>query len=269
MNVRRRPARGAIAAAAACGALALGVSCSGLPDDPNAPVAIEISEPVLPSVVKGDTLRDSTGAPAPLRARVLNSSNEVIADAPVTFIVVGASGVVGLDAQTGLVVGADTGQTAVIASAGTIQSVPVTLRVVPRPDTLEALGPTSDTLTYLLGSANSLPLRVRVGHDTTPGVTPRDSLVPVPSYLVRFAIVDPAGLPTADSTRVLLVNDQSRPSLADTTGADGVASRSVFVGPRIAPPVPPSVTVEATARLPDGSPVPGSPVRFTVVIEAQ
>jgi hypothetical protein len=246
-------------------AAVLGVSCTDIVTDPDVPVAIELLPAQLPFIVAGDSLRDTLGVATPLIVRVLNSDNDEIAGATVEFVVLDTTQLVTIDEQTGLISGIDTGSVRVVATAGDLQSAPVTLVVTLRPDTLAALSPERDSMTFLIGRESRLELRARVGHDTTPGGA-QDATVPVRSYLVRFLIVSPPGLPTDDSTIVQLVNDNNRASSLDTTDATGEAKRAVRLGPAVRSSPPDSIIVEATALRPDRTPVPGSPLRFIVRI---
>lgn len=253
-----RDALGVLMSLALIGGVA---ACTEVSTNPTVVAALELHPPQLPSVVQGDTLRDTTGAPAPLVAIAFNGHNDSIADAPFRFIALD-TGIVTIDSLTGLVVARDTiGQARVIATAGSLQSVPVTIRVTRAPDSLQTESPPADTITYVGGSDSSATLQVRLSHVAIPG----DTLVPVPNYLVRFAIVEPADLP-ADTAHVVLVDDRRSPSHADTTDAQGLASRRVLV-PRFLAAIPPdSAIVVVTAFRPDRArtPVPGSPVQFIV-----
>ncbi|HEU4642026.1 MAG TPA: hypothetical protein VFS44_06180 [Gemmatimonadaceae bacterium] len=262
--LRFRPLLGALIAgtvpllAAAMGA------CSGFGTEPSEAVAIEIDTPVLPSVVAGDQMRDSLGAVAPLAARAFNANNELIADAPIRFFAVDTGAAV-VDSLTGVVTGKRNGQISVIASVGKLQSSPLQVTITSRPDTVYALDTLRDTVQYSLGipAANIDTLRVFVGHDTA--IAGVDTAVAVSGYLVRYRIVEPAGLSRTDTLGTLLLgDDQRRPSTADTTGTDGVARRFLRIARQ--PPVPDSVVVEVVVSRPDATPVPGSPIRYTTIV---
>ncbi len=258
--------RSALARLACFVAAVVGLACTDVPSDPETPFAIEVVPPVLPSVVRGDTLRDTLGAVAPLEVHVLNADNDVIASAPVTFVKIDTASLLTIDQQSGVIVGVDTGSVRVAATVGTLQSAPLALVVTLRPDTMTALSSLLDSMQFLVGRDTRLDLRVRLGHDTTPGGV-SDPTVPVRSYLVRFEIVEPAGLPPADTTVVTLVNDAGRPSRVDTTDATGEAKRAVRLSPAVLTVPPDSIIVEARAFRPDRTPVPGSPLRFIVRIK--
>ena len=247
------------------------VTCTEVGTDPDAAIAIELDPPQLPALVVGDSLRDSTGRAVPLAARALNFREEVIPDAPIRFLALD-TGVITLDSVTGFVVGRDTGQVAVLAAVSQrLQSAPDTVRVTIRPDSVFA-APINliDTLEHVLGADTRDTLTVTVGHDTTPDI-PGDTLVGVRNYLVRFAIVAPPIPPPGDSTQVQLVNEATRPSSADTTDASGVASRVLRLSRAASLPAPVTqesvtVTVDVSVARPDASPVPGSPVRFSILL---
>jgi len=244
------------------------LSCSEFGTDPDAAVAIEIDPLELPAIVVGDSLRDVTGQVVSLTARAFNSSNDVISDAPIRFYVLD-TGIVTVDSITGRIFGRRFGQATVIASIGGLQSERITVRVTLRPDTLFGLDSLRRSIPFSLqGATNSGDLRVFLGHDSL--VARADTSVPVANYLVRFRIVSPTGdsASVSDTTRVILTNEADRPSVADTTDAQGIAARRLRFSAAVRI-VPDSVVVEATATRPDNSPVPGSPVRFVVRIVRQ
>ncbi len=250
----------------ACAAIT--AACTNVVTDPQVPFSIELRDPQLPSVVVGDTMRDTLGQPSPLDVRVFNAQNDRIPNAPVAFLIVAGTGRITLDAATGVVVGLDTGTVTVVAQSGALQSTRLTLHIVPEPDTLMAADDVHKTLTVLIGQNNTVALPVLVLHDPTPTVS-GDALTPVPDFLVRYAIVDPAGLSPTDTTVVHMVNDAQRVSTRDTTDTQGSASRLLRVGRAIRAPIPDSVVINATATLPNGTPIPGSPVRLVVTIATQ
>ena len=58
-------------------------ACTEIGSDPQAAVAIQLSPLGVPSVVVGDTLRDTTGAVVTPDARAINVNNEEINGAPI------------------------------------------------------------------------------------------------------------------------------------------------------------------------------------------
>ena len=226
-------------------------------------VAIEFPEPPAPAVVAGDTLRDSTGAIAPLTATFFDGAGNVVPGTPVEFLtrdttvrIVAGNLVVGVPKNDGTA--------RLIASGSGIQSVVRQLQVIPySPRSLVANG-TIDTLRLnLLGTAEentSGPIGSRVVDSTgTNGIR---------SWIVSFTLqyhgaIVPAGDTT--TTPVWLVNDAGRPSQVDTTDAQGMASRRVRyrVGTSV-PPVDSAIVIARAAYR--GTPLAGSPVQRVLPI---
>jgi hypothetical protein len=259
-----------------CGAVGAGgvAACTKVGSDPNAPVAIELRPTPLPSIVVGDSMRDSTGAVVPLRALVFNSSNDTIPGAPVNFLIISSQQAITLNPSTGAIVaGADTGHDSVVASVGSLQSAPINVVVVQPPDTLFAASSTLDSLLAATPSSKVLlPLTVKLGHHVAP-----DTVIPVPSYLVHYSFEHspPPGYTNTDSSQVVLVDDSACPgsvyrcmSLVDTTDATGTSQRSVQLAPYTTSfPTPPDsliIRADAFQYAAPTTPVPGSPVRFIV-----
>lgn len=255
----RRSAMVRLAAIAVVMGAAGALACTKVGTGPTVPVAIETFAPPLPSVVVGDTMRDTSGNVAPLRATVYNADGNPIPDAPIHFLALDSLHRITLDTTTGIVVGRDTGQTRVVAHVGSLQSQPITVTVVQQPTAIIPLDPLVDTLDYTIdfttGRDTLQNLRVRLvrveGADT----------VGVPSYLVRYDFEYPAGYDNSDSTRVQLVNGTTRkPTLLVTTSTDGFTSQALRITP-FATPDTDSVIVAARAAQPGG---PATPIRFVV-----
>ena len=244
-----------VASFGAAGALA----CTKVGTGPSVPVAIEAFAPPLPSVVVGDTMRDTSGNAAPLRATVYNSDDQPIPDAPIRFLAIDSLRHVTLDTTTGIVVGRDTGQARIIARIGSLQSEPITVTVVQPPTAIIPLDPLLDSVDYTIdfttGRDTLQNLRVRLIH-----VAGTDT-VSVPSYLVRYTFEYPAGYDNGDSTRVQLVNAATRkPALLVTTSTDGSTNEALRITP-FAIPDTDSVIVRAQAAQPGG---PATAIRFVV-----
>jgi len=228
------------------------VSCTDIPTDSNAVLALAFDSLPAPSVVLGDTLRDTTGVATPLRATVFNFQGEVISDAAITFSSPDRG--VRVDGPSGFVV-ADSLRTTparIIASVGNLQSL-LRLDVSLRPDTV-APSPGRDSLSYSLIDTTlnvSRSLNVRVLH----GVT-ADSAVG--SYLVSFAVTS-----AGDGTLARLVNDAGRTSRVDTTDASGIAGRKIRLDPARLASLVDSVIVQATVKH-RGAQIRGSPVRLVL-----
>lgn len=244
----------AVRAILAAGALSTG--CTDLDTGPNVATSIEFTALPFPAVVAGDTLRDTSGIAAPLRAVVFNSDNDVIADAPARYAALET--VVTVDSVTGLVVAGSKADTTarVVAYVGSLQAVPLRLSVVPRPDSVGPSG-TIDTLRYSVIDTTqnlSADLAVRVVHH---GATDD---VPVRDWIVTFALAN-----AADSVRARVVADNRRPSAADTTSSAGIAARKVRLSPAGLTSPRDSIIVLARVRY-RGMHVAGSPLRLVLPV---
>lgn len=261
-------------------AIAAWGGCTDLPSDPKIPFAVEFTYPASPSVVLGDTLRDSLGLVAPLRAVAFNVEGDTIHGAAVRFAVVPVandSTPARVDATTGVLViarpeRAFAGKTfRVYAQVGGIQTVPIALTVTRRPDTLIAVSPEvqSMPLRFSDTAAYSPTLSVRLRHDDAS--FPADSAVP--AYEVRYRIVSAASLDTA---YIVLTHGSRAHAHVDTTDANGVAGRERLrvdfrrfpraAAATVGDSLVDSVRVEARAYR-AGGPVPGSPRVLTLLIK--
>jgi hypothetical protein len=241
------------AVVAACMAV---TACIDLSTDPDEIVAIEFVDFAWPSIVAGDTLRDSTGAVAPLVARLFAGDGDEVTG-QVEFLtqrnsvrVVAGDRLVADDTATG--------SAGIIASTAGIQSVVRQIEIVAAPDSLAADG-TIVPLDWVVPDDpqvnSSQPLSVRVYTAAAAGVR---------SWVVRFQL-EAGGrrIPESDTTQIFLIGDNGRPSYADTTDLQGRASRRVRlrVAPGLVPPDSAIITVSAAWR---GAPLKGSPVKLVL-----
>ena len=237
------------------------MSCGDSKTGPNTPFSIEFRPTQLPSLVKGDVLHDTLGNVDSLRAIVFNSSGDTIPDAPISYVHADTSTTVTIDPITGHVTANNTGFARVVAQTSALQSPPETLFVVERPDNFANITALNGTLDFATARSDSLfPLSVAL----------KSGDVPVDHYRIEYSFVYPADLNAGDSTRVLLSNENRKFSLVDTTGTgstglSGAATRFLRISP-IAHSFDDSVVVEARAFLPDHTAVPGSPLRFKVLV---
>ena len=229
-------------------------ACFEVPTDANEVLSIEFNPPASPSVVVGDSLRDTLGVIQPLSITAYNYSGDVVQDPQVRFSTVDRG--IRVDSLTGIVAGDSARSTARIVATVRGLSISTLIGVALRPDTvLDANA--RDTLAYsILDSANiSPPIGVKVVH-----TTPADTTA-VQSYLVSFRIVSPV-----DTAFARLVTETSARSTLDTTDAAGVASRRVRIDVgRLANAVD-SVIVQAFVRY-RGVNVRGSPARLVLKVK--
>lgn len=241
-------------------------ACTDVPSGPETPFSIAFERLPFPAVVLGDLLRDTLGNVAPLGAVVYDGSGAVIESARVEYLVVGGAATL----QPGNVLRGDSlgGEVRITAFAGELPSLPRTLVVVRRPDTLAAPEAAPAPLEWVplpapLGLARSDTLTVRVLSSR-----PDSAPAPVPSWVVRYELFvnGTTAVAPGDTSLVWLVDDANRASAVDTTDVEGRAARRVRArgdAPGIAEVD--SVVLFVTA-LGTEAPLPGSPVRIVLPV---
>ena len=266
MTALRRFGRRVPLVAAVCMSATVWLACAET-TGPDEPFSLEFQPLASPSIVSGDSLRDIDGVAVPLEAIAYNLSGDALADAEIGFIALDTSEAIVIDQATGHIFATPPrrGTVRLVAAIGSLQSAPVTMEIIPAPAAAARSG-TIDTLRYSFSNPNlntSGPLRVIVTRDS--------ANAPVPRYLVRFRLEDPA-----DTVVARLVDDGGRRSsrdasgatAIDTTGTDGIASRQIRLNfppsASLATPVD-SVIVFADVRL-RGVHVTGSPVRLVLPV---
>lgn len=236
----------------------IAVACTDISGSSTSVLSIQFDSLSAPSVVVGDTLRDTTGAVIRPVVHAFNFQGEEIIPAPVFFLSPDSG--ITVDSVTGIVVGDSLRSTParIVATVGTlqaIQNVDVTLR----PDLVQAVN-ALDSLQYSLLDTTlnvSSQLQVKLTH----GVAPNDSSVK--SYIVSFAIVAQSNPQLGE-----LVNDAGKPSVVDTTDASGIAGRKIRLHPLFlsSGTAVDSIVVNATAKY-RGTQVNGSPVRLVLLLK--
>jgi hypothetical protein len=227
------------------------LACVDIPTSSSSILSFEFDPLPSPSVVVGDSLRDSLGVAKPITFKAFNYSGEQVTNPPVQFTALDRG--IHVDALKGYVIGDSARSQARISARLDDISSTVTLVVTLRPDTI--IGSNArDSLAYSL--SDTLNVSPAVGVKLIHGKPAGDSAVA--SYVVSFRIASqPASQPAQ------LVNDANRASQSDTTDASGVASRKIRLDvTKITNPVD-SVIIEARAQF-KGALVAGAPVRLVV-----
>jgi hypothetical protein len=236
--------------------------CLDLSTDPDEIVAIDFNELPWPSIVAGDTLRDSTGAIATLGARLFDGSGDEVTGT-IEFLsrdqevqVIAGDRVVADDTASG--------SARLLASTAGLQSVVRTLEVVAAPDSMAADGvitPLSWVVPDDPGKNLSVALGVRV---FSRAVDPPEG---VRSWIVSFELeVGGQVVARTDTTQLFLVNEAGRLSYADTTDTQGRASRRLRV--RV-PPIPPDSVVIRVRASYKREALAGSPLRLVLPLQAR
>ena len=244
-------------------------ACIDISVDPDAVGSIDFPPLPTPSVIAGDSLRDTTGVPFALRANVYAADGTLLTDREVSFLSadtlarVTAEGYVIGDALT---FGSTEFVSRLVAAVDGLQSLVRNLSVVPPPDTMVRDGAaTSDTIHYSLPAlagdtsmALSVLLRSYRATDT----------IPVSRYLVKYRLMTFAGtnVPSTDTTRAFFMVDNSgRVSTVDTTD-NGRAIRRLRFRINEGQAEIDSIIVLAEARR-GRQFVPGSPVQWTIRVQ--
>jgi hypothetical protein len=244
---RRSIVMGAALATAAAG-------CVKITDNETTVLSLEFVSLASPSVVLGDSLRDTTGVVVPPVVRAFNYRGEEITAPPLRFHSPDPG--ISVDSITGVIIGDSLRSTAarVIATLGSLQAVRL-VDVALRPDSIAALDG-RDTLEYsVLDSTRNVSEQLTV--ELIHGIPPADSAVR--SYVISFAVVS-GGNPLAAE----LVNG-AKASTIDTTDASGAAGRALRIRPVYLDAAVDSVIVNATVKY-RGALVAGSPVRLVLVV---
>ncbi|MCC6243151.1 MAG: hypothetical protein IT353_09935 [Gemmatimonadaceae bacterium] len=214
------------------------VACAEVGSAPDVPAAIELSAFPSPAIIIGDTLRDSTGAVAPIEAIVRNVQGDVIADATIRYLYAdfGRDSALAVDSVTGIVraLKTATGTTSRLAArVGLSLQVLRTIAIIQRPDSLSAPATILPLFTTTLADTGRTGATQNTSADFAVVVRHVDSVTAaattVASWPVRFELLSPANA-TNDTTRaVFLVNESGRPSTLDTTDNSGNAARRVRI----------------------------------------
>ena len=252
---RRAGSIGAFAAAMAA------YACSQVSTSPNAILSIQLDPPQLPSIVVGDSLHDTTGAVVTLGAVAYNANGDTVVGAEIRYIMISGRLFAHVDSITGQVVGDSAGSARVTASVPGLQTLPQTIFVVLRPDSLTPLDSAHYVLDYnqATGRDTLFPIRVKLLNFTPPdttGITP---------YRLQYAFTNTLPNLNDDPTQVQLVNPALVPQLVDTTDASGQSTLSLRAT-LLAAPVTDTIGISVYAYLPDHTPVPGSPVHFVIAL---
>lgn len=250
MKLRRRPLF--LCAVACLSALA----CADVSGSSNSVLSIQFDSLAAPSVVVGDTLRDTTGAVIVPVVHAFNFDGDEITPVPVRFQSPDSGLVV--DSITGIIFGDSLRSTParIVATVGSLQAIQ-RVELTLRPDLVAGVHD-RDSLSYSLldTTLNVSPqLTVKLTH----GVAPNDSVVK--SYIVSFAIVSQSNPQLGE-----LINDARKPSVVDTTDTNGVAGRAIRLHPVFLTAAVDSIIVNATARY-RGTEVSGSPVRLVLKVK--
>jgi hypothetical protein len=240
---------------------ALATACLDM-SAPKGPASISELQLPSPSIVVGDVMRDSTGAPAMLSVIAYDADGNRISGVTPQFVITDSIKFAHFDAS-GVLTGDSLGLVHIIGQFGNLQTpvAPVPITVPP----ISVAATPIDTF------------RIQLTSDTTPGRTTVGVVMSGANgtfpqgFLVHFALLHAPPTKPGFAPAVFLSSskNQNNPSNVDTTSASGSASLSLSVvvhhlsDSLTAGLLRDSAVVEMTATY-KGAPIPGSPVDLVV-----
>lgn len=244
---------------------ALAGACAEVGTDPDLPTSIAFDRLPSPSVVQGDTLRDTAGRAVPVRelVTVYNADGDVIANPVLQFSLpdTGTQRALELTADGAYLVASPTlvspGGAFLFVRAGNLRPPALRIPVVRAPDTLLRVPDTLQRVVYQSAVAQPqtfATLNVLVAYDT---ILLGDTItrVGIDNYPVRFELLDAADR-VLDSVRFQngSLTRASRTVAWDTTGTGGgtgIAGRTLdlFFDRSAGAPVDAVDTVRVRARI--------------------
>lgn len=268
--------RRAIALLVSSGAASATIGCLGVESPPEGIASLSAVQLPAPSVVVGDSMRDSTGAAAPLRVYAFGPAGDTLAGVPVSFVVLdpgahvdSAGFVVGDSVKDSVRVVANLGAT------GSVQSIPAGIRVTIAPNTFAAPA-TRDTFFFNAPPpTDSMVVSAAAGtNGLRPTATDSVSKAGANGFIVSYELIHaPAGR-TPDVVGGFVGDASSRKAMTrDTTDRTGTAVRRSLIldfnklpaSWRFDTTVIDSFVVKATLQR-RGYPVADSTATWTVVV---
>jgi hypothetical protein len=230
-------------------------ACTEIPSGANEILSFQFDPLPSPSVVVGDSLRDTLGVVRGITLKAYNFSGTEVSSPPVTFRAVDRG--IRVDSVTGIIRGDSVRPAARIVATLRGLSGTVQVAVTQKPDTVVASND-RDSLAYSVTDTANISNAIGVRVLTyTPAV--KDSSVG--SWLVSFRIISPS-----DTAFARLVNDNGARSSVDTTDATGRAGRKIKIDITHLVELTDSVIVQAFVKY-RGVNVRGSPARLVLKVK--
>lgn len=260
---RRRIVAGLVACAVAA------VACIDM-SAPKGAASISLVQLPSPSVVRGDTMRDSAGVVTPVTVTAFSAIGVPIPGVPTELFVIDTLLTAHFTAGH-LLVGDKLGVVTVVGQASGIQTLTVNVPVTVRP-TLLLRGPIlpDDTLKAPLGADSA----TSIGHQTLSTIVKGVGDTTVQGVIVHYRLAKTLGTSSLTTPAVYISDASLKEANADTTDASGTANkRQVTVFTRllsdqalVSGQKVDSVIVEATASY-KGVPLVGSPLRIVIPVK--
>lgn len=201
-------------------AVAAVVACQDIPAPEGGVLSVSRVLFPSPAVVQGDTMRDSTGAAAPLRIIAYGLNGDPLDPQPIPTFILGGTAA-HLEADSFLVGDQAGAKVGIVAAVGGIQTLADSVPVILEPDTLVAADSTRHVKTWSLAGdtvINSAELNTIVRHF---GATDTSA---VDHVIVDYELVSAPPANSGNGASVVLMRGNV-PSTRDTTSGGGRASR--------------------------------------------
>jgi len=190
--------------------------------------AASISQLLLPSpsVVVGDTMRDSTGAVKPLNVIAYDGNSVPISGLATTFFITDSGAAAHLTGSH-FVIGDKQGTVHVVGQVSGIQTAAASVPVTVAPTALALASPAADTLRVPVAKDTSASIGTLAIGATLKGKGDTAAL----GFIVKYDIASaPATIAGSTTPAIFIGADPTKASPVDTSDASGV-SRSVIVRP--------------------------------------
>lgn len=196
---------------------------------PKGPAAISVLKLPSPSVVVGDTMRDSLGHAAPILVNIYDSEQRLVETRPPDLFITDSAPAASV-LPVGLLFGLKLGTVNILGQVNQLQTPLVNIPVTVRPTTI-TLGVTPDTFRIPLSGDTSqkakTTLPVLVTGDT--GVPPNNKRAPSQGIIVHFALVSAPPSATPGFPAVYIGDANGKPMNLDTSDAGGNANHRFLV----------------------------------------
>ena len=203
----------------------VGLACVDM-SAPKGPASISLLQLPSPSVVVGDSMRDSTGAPAPLNVIAYDANGTPLSDFTPQLFITDTGAVAHLIATSGILVGDKLGSVRVVGQVAGLQTPAATIPVTIAPTLIARTGSTTDTLRAPLTADTSVSSRGKLAAAVL--VTGAEK-AGAQGFVVRFKLQYAPRSASSTAAAIFLADDRGQPSVVDTTDGSGRASRDVVV----------------------------------------
>jgi len=206
-------------------AVALGLACVDM-SAPKGPASISNLRLPSPSLIVGDSMRDSTGTLAPLTITAFDATGNPAVAPGAQFFITDTTKAATL-ALNNLLIGHRLGSTIIIGQLGNLQTSPVTLPVTNRPAKLVKVS--SDTTLvapFTVDTAVSAKAVVSLNV-----LSAQDSASQV--IIVRYTLARTLSPRNASRPAVVIADANGKAGTVDTSSSTGSSSRQILVFPAL------------------------------------